>query len=217
MRVGCFGCLLLIAIILTIGVAAFGFIFLSGNIMDLPDNPPTSTIKRADGHSAQQKLFELLRRDTGHSTRSDPVVFSEAEANAFLANHLVEVAELPVQPLVLKFGPGNLEVQGQTKVRNLFLGTPLARTLQYLPETTLEKPLWLTLRGRVTLEEGVTGGRRQYGRVQVTEFMIGKQPLGTWLVSLILGSRGAPLLRWQVPAVVSEIAIEPGRMVVRTK
>ena len=89
MRVGCFGCLLLIAIILTIGVAAFGFIFLSGNIMDLPDNPPTSTIKRADGHSAQQKLFELLRRDTGHSTRSDPVVFSEAEANAFLANHLV--------------------------------------------------------------------------------------------------------------------------------
>jgi hypothetical protein len=63
----------------------------------------------------------------------------------------------------------------------------------------------------------VTGGRRQYGRVQVTEFMIGKQPLGTWLVSLILGSRGAPLLRWQMPAVVSEITIEPGRMVVRTK
>jgi hypothetical protein len=217
MRVGCIGCLLLFAIILTIGVAAFGFIFLSGNIMDLPDTPPSATIKRADGHSAQQKLFELMRRDGGHSTRSDPVVFSEAEANAFLANHLVEVADLPVQPLILKFGPGNLEIQGQTKVRNLFLGTPLARTLQYLPETTLERPLWLTMRGRVTLEEGVTGGRRRYGRVQVTEFMIGKQPLGTWLVSLILGSRGAPLLRWQVPAVVSEIAVEPGRLVVRTE
>jgi hypothetical protein len=145
------------------------------------------------------------------------VVFSESEANAFLANHLVEVADLPVQPLVLKFGAGTLEIQGQTKFRNLFLGTPLARTLQFLPETTLEKPLWLTLRGRVALEEGVTGGRRQYGRVHVSEFMIGKQPLGTWLVSLILGSRGGSLLRWQTPAVVSGITIEPGRLVVRTK
>ena len=71
MRLGCLGCLVLIVAILIVGVAAAGFVFLSGNMGTPPDVQPTR-FTRADGYSAQRKLYELVLRESGRSTRTDP-------------------------------------------------------------------------------------------------------------------------------------------------
>jgi hypothetical protein len=38
-----------------------------------------------------------------------------------------------------------------------------------------------------------------------------------WLLSLMLGPRGASLLRWQVPGVVDRLEIGEGHLTVRTR
>src|SRR4029434_2249647 len=102
-----------ISSLLGVVVAAAGFFFLSGNMATAPDVQP-SRFTRSDGFSAQRKLYELVLRESGRSTRTDPVVLSEAEVNAFLANHLEEAAGLPFSPLVVRFAGGQLELRGQT-------------------------------------------------------------------------------------------------------
>jgi hypothetical protein len=216
MRLGCFGCLALIVVVLVIGVGALGIVFLSGNIT----NPPEVNVTRytrSDGHAAQQKLFELVLRQTGRSSRQDPVVITEQEANAFLANHLVTSAEIAFEPLIVRFVKGQLEVQGQTPLRNLLQGPPIAQMLPYVRDSRLDRPIWVTVKGRIVVEGKGSDGSRNYGRVDLSEFALGQQELGTWLLNLMLGPTGKRLLRWQVPSIVKEIQIQDGRAVVVTR
>ena len=53
--------------------------------------------------------------------------------------------------------------------------------------------------------------------MDLAEFALGKQPVGTWLLPVMLGSTGGRLLRWQVPAVVQGITLEDGRAVISTR
>jgi hypothetical protein len=203
-------------VVLVIGVGALGIVFLSGNIT----NPPEVQVNRytrADGHSAQQKLFELVLRQTGRSTRQDPVVITEQEANAFLANHLVMSAEIQLEPLIVRFANGQLEVQGQTPLRSLLQGPPIAQILPYVRDSRLDRPIWVTVKGRIVVEGRGSDGARNYGRVELSEFALGKQELGTWILNFMLGPTGKRLLRWQVPSVVREIQIQDGRAIVVTR
>ena len=215
MRLGCFGCLALTVVIVVIAVAALGVVFLSGNIVNAPDVQPTR-YSRADGLTAQQKLYELVLRQTGRSSRQDPVVITEAEANAFLANHL-EASDLPLNPLIVRFAGGQVEVQGQTPLRNLLQGPPFAQILPYVSDSRLDRPQWVTVKGRIVIEGKGTEGPRSYGRVDLSEFALGRQELGTWLVSFMLGPTSKRLLRWQVPSVVREVQIQDGKAIVVTR
>ena len=216
MRLGCFGCLALTVVGLVIAVSALGVVFLSGNITSAPDVQPLR-YTRADGHSAQQKLYELVLRQTGRSTRQDPVIITEQEANAFLANHLAETAQLPFDPLIVRFKSGQLELQGQTPLRNLLQGPPFAQILPYVSDSRLDRPIWVTVRGRIVLEGRTTTSTRSYGHVDLSDFALGRQELGTWLVSLMLGPTSKRLLRWQFPSVLQEVQLHEGKAIVVTR
>jgi hypothetical protein len=216
MRFGCFGCLVLLVAFLVVIVAAAGFIFLSGNMGTPPDVQPTR-FTRADGFSAQRKLYELVLRESGRSTRTDPVILSEAEVNAFLANHLAEAANLPFSPLIVRFEGGQLELRGQTVLRNLLQGPPFPQLMPYLPAAHLDQTVWVTVRGRFIIDHPRTKGGRTYARVEVSEFALGKQPVGRWLLWLMLGPAGSKLLRFQVPTIVDSVQIEERRAMIRTQ
>ena len=96
MKLGCFGCLLMIVAILVIVVVGLGVIFLSTNIFSPPEVRPVSFTKN-DGYAAQQKLFEVASRQSGRSSRRDPITITEPEANAFLSRHL-DQSGLPALP-----------------------------------------------------------------------------------------------------------------------
>lgn len=216
MRFGCFGCLAVMVILMVIVMAALGLIFMSGNITAPPDTQPTR-YSRADGLSAQQKLYELVLRQSGRSSRQDPVVITEQEANAFLANHLAEAGGLPFDPIMVRFTAGQLEMQGQTPLRNLLQGPPFAQLLPYVSDSRLDYPIWVTIKGRILLEAKGLRGDRTYGRIELSNFQLGKQELGGWLLSLMLGPTSQRMMRWQVPAVVQEIEIQPGKLIIATR
>jgi hypothetical protein len=215
MRLGCLGCFVLILVVLTALVVVGGALFLSGNIFAIPDVKPSS-YSRSDGYSAQQKLFEIAQRQSGRSTRKDPIVLNEREANAFIANHLSEAAGVSLSPLTIKFSRGQFWAQGQTALRNLFLGPPLSYVLKYIPDNRLNLPVWVTVRGHVSIEDGV-GANSRHGVISVTELTLGRQSLHSFVLYLLLGPSGSGLLRWPVPRVVESIQIEDGQAILHTR
>ncbi len=215
MRLGCFGCFFLIIAILVILLLAGGVIFLSVNIFGTPDVRPTS-FSKGDGYSAQQKLYEVVLRQSGRSSRKDPIVLSQREANAFLSRHLAEAAGVPLSSLILRFEKGQVFAQGQTPLRNLFQGPPFAQLLPYIPDKRLDQPVWVTVRARLSVEVSA-GGASRYGSVSVTELELGRQPVSSFLLYLMMGPSGAGLFRWPVPGVVESIQIEDGQAIIRTQ
>jgi len=215
MRLGCFGCFFLVVGILVLLILAGGILFLSANVFDAPIVHQAS-FSKSDGYSAQQKLFEIASRQSGHSSRKDAIVLSEREVNAFLTNHLAETAGVPLAPLVVKFDKGRFMAQGRTPLRNLFRVPPLSTLVSYLPASRLSEPVWVTVRGQVVIEPaiGKSGGR---GEVHVAELEIGRQPVSSYLLYVMLGPSGGGLLRWPTPAVVESVQLEPGRATIRTR
>lgn len=216
MRLGCVGCLLVVLVIVIFGVAAAGAVFFSANIFDEPEVQITP-FTTSDGYRAQQKLYEIVLRDAKRSSRADPIVFSERELNAFLSRHLMDAAELSFSPISVALLPDNtIEFRGRTVLKNLMQGIPFAQIVPYLPRTRVDQPVWVRVRGRLKLERGAVRREREYGRLEVTEFALGTQPIGAWVLTLMLGRAGQNALQWQVPSVVESIRVEDGRLVIRT-
>ena len=215
MRLGCVGCLLLVVAVLAVLALAVGALFLSVNVFEAPDSQPVP-FSRGDGFAAQQKLYEVVLRQAGRSSRRDPIILSEREANAFLGRHLTEAAGLMLSPLTVRFTKGQVFVQGQTPLRNLLHGPPFAQLLPYLPQSRLEQPVWVTARGRIDLEHGSAAGGPRYGTVTLSELTLGKQPVASFMVYVMMGPAASRLLRWQVPAVVTAIEVEDRQLVIRT-
>jgi hypothetical protein len=214
-KLGCLGCLTLIVVGLVVIVGAAGFFFLSSNIFEAPQVTPT-TFTRSDGHVAQQKFHEVVLRQSGRSTRRDPIVLTEREANAFLAHHLAESARLPFDPLMVRFAKGEIEIQGRTAARNLLRSPIFPYLIPYLPSKNLDQPVWVSVRGRVLVEPTPPGSTRTYGKIEFTELSLGKQPVGPWLLYLLLGQSTASLRRWPMPGVVTAVEIEEARAIIRT-
>lgn len=216
MNLGCLGCLGLIMIILVVGVVAGAFVFLSGNVLEIPD-VKAPQLSRSDGHSAQQKLFEIVSRQAGRSSRRDPVVLTEREINSFLAYHLADSARIPLDPIITRLTRGSFEVQGKTELRNLVQAAPLAQLMPYLPTARLDAPVWVTVRGTVAVEPASSGSRRMVARVRFNSLTLGKQPLSASLLTLLLGRTGSRLTEFPIPSNVDSIQIEDGRAIVRTR
>ncbi len=77
--------------------------------------------------------------------------------------------------------------------------------------------VWVTLRGRLSVESGIGGGAARYGKISVTEFALGKQPVNSWLLTIMMGPSGVSLLRWQVPPNIESVDIDEGQVVIRTR
>jgi hypothetical protein len=212
MKLGCFGCLVLIVVLLLVVVAGLGVIYLSANIFSAPEARPVSFTK-SDGYAAQQKLFELALRQAGRSSRKEPVIITEPEANAFLSRHL-EKSGLPLSPIVVRFTQGEILAQGQTSFRNLLRGPPFAQIAPYVPSKRLDEPVWVTVQGRIKIEGT---GKSRHGSVEISQFALGKQQLSAILLTLLMGPSGGGLLEWPVPAVVEEVRVGEGQLSITTR
>ena len=119
-------------------------------------------------------------------------------------------------PLAVRLTPGQFVLQGRTVVGNLLQGPPFAQLASQLPAAQLRRPIWITARGDISLDPGEPGGNPGQARLRLTEFTLGKQPVGTWPFSIVMGPAGSRLLKWPVPGSGWGIDIEDRRVVVRT-
>jgi hypothetical protein len=168
-----------------------------------------------DGARGQQKLFELARGDL-RGSRGHPrsVVITEAELNRFLSKNLVEVARMPVTVRAVRLaGDGIAEFKGLLALRDVLSGSPFSGIA---PAAWLERPVWLHISARASVEVGAARGQRRYLRFEVQRFAIGRQPLPRVVLRLLPSSGLQGLLRWRIPESVESITIDPGAAVIRT-
>ena len=216
MRMGCIGCLLVVLALVIFGVAAAGAVFFSVNIFDEPE-VQIQPFTTADGYRAQQKLYEIVLRDSERSGRADPIVFTERELNAFLSRHLIDAAGLSFSPISVALLPDKtIEFRGRTALRNLMQGIPFAQLAPYLPRGRTDQPVWVRVRGQLRLERATILRDRQFGRFEIAEFALGTQPIGAWILKFMLGQAGRYLFLYPVLKVVQDIAVHDGRLVICT-
>src|SRR5258705_6035375 len=215
MKLGCAGCLVLTIGVMFLVVVAGGFLFLSGNIFEEPRFEGIEW-SRVDASPALPKLAELVQRDAGRSGRQDPILLGEREVTALVARRLDETAGLKFDPLAVRLTPGQFVLQGRTVVGNLLQGPPFAQLAAQLPAAQLRRPIWITARGDIRLDPGEPGGEPGQARLTLTELTLGKQRVGTWPFSIVMGPAGSRLLKWPVPGLVRGIEIEDRRVVIRT-
>lgn len=214
MKLGCLGCLVLIVGLLGLGVLiGVGFV-LSTSIFNIPESLPPPQWTPPDSQQVQQKLAEVLRRDTQKSARTDPLVFTEREINAFLTHHLEETEGLPFAPLLVKLTPGVVVIQGRTQLKTLLRGIPFNYLVEFLPASQVDRPVWVVIHGTVRIEPGRLRKDRRFLRIDPSRFRIGTQEMGTWLLSWMVGPK---LLRWPVPKVIEAVLVEEGRVIVVTR
>jgi hypothetical protein len=216
MKMGCAGCLILIVVLIFLVTLVGGFLFLSGNIFGEPHFEALDW-SRADASAARYRLHEIILRDTGQSGRQDPLILSEREINALVARHLTETAGLRFEPFAVRLVQGQFLLQGRTVLRSLLQGPPFAQLAAYLPASQLDRHIWITVRGYIAVQPGEPGGKLGRARVVLTEFNLGRQPVGSWPFSVVMGSAGSGLLNWPVPGAVRDVDIEERRVVIRTR
>jgi hypothetical protein len=216
MKLGCAGCLILLVVLIFMAALVGGFFFLSGNIFAEPHFEALDW-SRSDASAARSTLREIILRDAGQSGRQDPVLLSEREINALVARHLAETAGLRFDPFAIRLVQGQFLLQGRTLLRSLLQGPPFAQLAAYLPASQLDRPIWITVRGYIAVQPGEPGGKPGRARVVLTEFNLGRQPVGSWPFSAVMGSAGLGLLKWPVPGAVRDVDIEDRRVVIRTR
>jgi hypothetical protein len=216
MKLGCAGCLILLVALAFIAVLVGGFVFLAGNIFGEP-HFEVRDWSRSDASAARYRLHEIILRDAGQSARQDPIIVSEREISALVARHVAETAGLRFEPFAMRLVQGQFLLQGRTVLRSLLQGPPFAQVAAYLPASQLDRPLWITVRGYIAVQPGEPGRKPGQARVVLTEFNLGRQPVGNWPFSAVMGSAGSGLLTWPVPGAVRDVDIEDRRVVIRTR
>jgi len=207
MKIGCFALLTLLLMLALVVVGGAAALFMGGAMFETPKTFP-QTHTSSDAYRVQDKLFELVLRGSGRSSRQDPIVLTDQELSAFLATYLERAEGIPLSPLMVRLYPETVEMQGRTALKNLFRGFPAYFLPDYLPASTMDRRVWVTVRGSIGVGQEKGG---KYGRLEVKEFSLGNQDIGPWLLSLLVGRER---LRWQMPAVVETIQVQDGRMVI---
>ena len=215
MRLGCFGCLFIAVGLMFLAIVSGGFLFLSGNILEDPRFEPLEW-NRAEASTARARLAEIVQRDGGQSGGQDPIVIGERELNALVARYLAEVGGVKFEPFALRLTPGQFALQGRTVLGNLLQGPLFAQLASQVPAAQLNRPIWITARGYVTVDPGEPGRKPGRARITLTEFALGKQPVGAWPFYIVMGPKGFDLLRWSVPGTVRDVEIDDRRLVIRT-
>lgn len=214
MKPGCLGCMFLMLVLIGAGFVLGGGLILSTTIFNPPDSPPIPDWTPWDGQRAQQKMAEVILRDTGKSRRADPLVFTEREINAFVALHLEESEMMPFSPLLVRLTAAGIVIQGKTKLKALLKGAPFNYVAESLPASQADREVWVMLRGSVRLEPGRAGKERRALRIEPTRFRIGTQEVSPWLLRWVVGPR---LFSWSLPKVIEEVSVEEGRVFVITR
>src|SRR3990172_206364 len=180
MRVGCLGCLTLLALVAARGGGVWvGTRTLQEPALAIPE------ASAADGVRAQQKIFELARRK---SESAGHVILTEREVNAFLTRHLAGAADLPLTGIAVRLrGDGLVEFKGRLPLRQV-VGAPLLST----------PPGLVPPRG--------PGGPRQLS-LGGGRFAVGRQPLPTVLLRLLLDPVALRALAWPLPDGVGSVTI----------
>ena len=216
MSLGCTGCLILLVILICLAGLVGGFIVMSGNIFEEPRFESVDW-SRSSASAARSKLEEIILRDSGQSGRQDPIIIPEREINGLVAGRLAETAGLRFDPFAMRLVQGQFLLRGRTVVRALLQGPPFAQIAAYLPASQLDRSIWITVRGSIAVQPGEPGRKRGQAHVELIEFDLGRQPIGSWPFSMVMGSAGAGLLKWPVPGTVRDIQIEERRVVIRTR
>jgi hypothetical protein len=209
LRLGCGGCL--VALVLGLGLAA-GAAWVGFRGLQDPEvkvDLPTAD----DGFRGQQKIFSVFRAGNGRMrARPLEVTLSEREINGFLSRHLAESPDFPLASGTVKLlGDGRVELLGRLPLRHV---TP--RPDLVLPAAWLDRPVWIHVRARASLEVEAARGHRRYLRLDVERYALGRQWLPGVVVRPLLSRGIHDLLRWPLPAAVEAITIDSDRIVVRT-
>ena len=215
MRLGCLGCLGAIVGLLLLGGLAGGGVWVWTGIQGTPVLLSGSTPK-ADPGAVERKLAEIGLRGSGRSARSEPLIFGEPEVAALVSTHLAD-AGLGLSPVTVRLRPGQASLQGRLPLAALIEGSPVAWVASALPRSTLRSPVWITLVGHLELDRPTGPRRPRYAEATLLATQIGRIPVPAWLLSLMLGPRGASLLRWQVPGIVDHLEVGEGRLTLRTR
>jgi hypothetical protein len=199
-----------LAIVLLLGVAvALGAGLFAGRLLAQPEPTPTATWEPAAGLRFQQALAELAMRAASASPRSDPVVVTAGELNAFLARH-VESRRLPFRPLVVAPGEDRLVVAGRTSPAQLADRSWIGPLLGVLPRGARELDLWVSVRGRLVVRAGEA-------EFEVEETRVGRQRVPVGWVWSALDVDPREQLHWRMPRVVERIEARPGRLLIHTR
>src|SRR5262245_52346438 len=87
--------------VLLVTLAGLGGGLLAARLVAQPEAALLRPPEPGAGARVPQALGELVLRATGVSSRSEPLVLSDAELNGFLARH-VEARRLPLRPLLVQ-------------------------------------------------------------------------------------------------------------------
>jgi hypothetical protein len=211
MRLGCTGCLAAL-----LGVA-LGVVVLGGavgvglRVLASPDPEGSrhAEASAADGTRAQKKLFGLARGDR----RGGPVTLTEAEVNALLARHLVDPGGRQLSGLQARLlGDDRVQLRGQTPLARLLDEIGLGPAGGTLPARWQTRPVYLLASGRLSVEDGA----KRHLRFEIEEFRLGRQVLPTSALRMLVDPSTIGWLRWRLPEHVEAVAVEPGRVLIRT-
>lgn len=199
-----------LALALAAVVAATGGTLVAGRFLALPE--AALGAEAADpgaSFQVQQGLVELFLRQARASHRTDPVVFTAAELNAFLARNL-ESRRLALRPLLVRAEADWLEVAGRTSVRSVLTGSVVEGLVEVLPAALLDADVWVSARGRLAVRDGK-------GEFLVEQARLGRQRVpAAWLWG-ILGVHPREILTWRMLRVVERIEVQPGRLLIHTR
>lgn len=215
MKLGCLGCLSVLVVVLSILAVGGGALWVWRSVRATPPLLPAGPSK-ADPAAVERRLAELGLRPGGQSTRLEPLVLSEAEVGAFLARHL-EDAGLRLSPVHTRLRTTEITVQGQIPLGALLQGAPVAWVQSVIPRRSLDAPVWITLAGTIGLEAAVSPRRPRYAEAMLLDSQVGRLSIPGWLLTMLAGSRGASLLRWQVPAIVERLEVGDRKLTIRTR
>ena len=208
MRLGCM--LLVVAVIAVCGFTA-GAVWVGLRMVEEPEVAVAPGTPE-DGLRSQQKIYEIVGAVPGRGKgRPRQIILSEPELNAFLSRHLGEASKFPFGAAAVRLvGEGLIEFKGQLPLRRVLAVADL------LPARWLERPVWLHLGARASLEVGAARGQRRYLRLDIERLALGRQPIPAVLLGLVLNPALLNQLRWRIPETVEAITIETRMVVIRT-
>jgi len=208
MRLGC-GCLVVAVLGLgLVAVVAWGAVH-SLQEPEVRVDMPTAD----DGFRGQQKIYSVFRSGVGRPRgRTLEVALSERELNGFLSRHVAEAADFPLTSGTVKLlGDGKVEFKGRLALRHV-----MPRPDLLLPAAWLDRPVWLHIQARASLEIEAARGHRRYLRLDVQQYALGRQWLPGVVVGPLLSRAVHGLVRWPLPGTVEAITIDSEKIVIRT-
>jgi hypothetical protein len=189
------------ALCLTGGIGvAYGLLAVPSGVA-IPDREdPLASVR------IQHVVAQLVLRQGGLSVSDEPLVAHAADLSSFLSRHLAAQG-VPLRPVRVRIEDGWIELTGTTSPRRLLAAR--ATSLPGVPAALLDLEVWVTVRG---------GVRRAGRRLDLVpdRLWVGRQPVPASWVGWLLGARADQALTWRPPAVVQEIELRPGRIVLHT-